>query len=451
MKKFSTLTAVATALQNGDLSAVELCHEVFSNIKKLNPVIHAYSDVLAETAEAEARASDQRRAQGETKGTLDGIPIAVKDIIDTTPAVCAAGLEHLSDYRPTQDADSVRLLRDAGAVITGVTETDRGAFGTTTLKVTNPLEPSRVVGGSSGGSGAVIAADMAFAALGTDTGGSIRIPSACCSVAGFKPTWGRVSTKGVMPLASSLDHVGPLARCVEDLQLVQAVLDPKLNDTQGSLADNLTIGIAEDYYADADDIIKLALDDVFNKLKAEKVNLSKVKIPTPHDIMSFDIIHAAKEIADYHTKAFPDIWPSYSELPRTTIELGLQCSDQDYQAAEKKRQHARATVDQALKEVDAIILPTLPTDAPFRDAEVISLGGSEVSVLEATLHYTCAFNQTGHPVVSIPAYIMQDGRSVNIQIVGAKDSDARLLDLARKIESLLAVTVDYQSIIDRHL
>ena len=227
---FETLSSISAKLGTGEIDSLGLTKSVLVDIDALNPRIGCYTDLLHDSAMKEAAASDERRSNGQVKGPLDGVPIAIKDLIDTTPARCSAGLEHLKNYRPATDATVVRRLREAGAVILGVTASDPGAFSTATPQVINPLAPERTAGGSSGGSGAAVASSLAFGAIGTDTGGSVRIPAACCSICGFKPTWGRVDATGVRPLAPSLDHIGTLARSVTDLQILQSIIDPSFDN-----------------------------------------------------------------------------------------------------------------------------------------------------------------------------------------------------------------------------
>lgn len=415
-----------------------------------NRRIGAYSQILEETALLEAAASDRRRSSGNCKGPLDGIPIAIKDLIDTYPAVCKAGLEHLAQYRPQEDAAVVRALREAGAVIVGVTETDPGAFSTDTPQVINPLAPDRTVGGSSGGSGAVLAAGLAFAALGTDTGGSVRIPAACCSVYGFKPTWGRVDATGIRPLAPSLDHVGSLARCVTDLGIVQSILDPAIGP-RGTDQDSgpLILGIAEEYFADAAYDVRSAMAQVLDQVGQDGWRLRKVFLPSPDEVVAFHMINLPKEAAAYHTEHFPDDWPSYPEIARHTVEMGNAISQGDYEKAEQRRRVASAAVDAALERVDAIILPTMPIDAPLRSAATLEVGGRMITKLEATIRYTSLFNQSGHPVVSMTAAILPGGRAVSIQLIGKKEQDGDLLMLAQRMERLLHVHVDYVSLLER--
>lgn len=445
---FAPIAIVTQHLADGSISAVALCLHMLTRIHDLDLSLGAYSQVLAETALAEAAAADERRKAGVVIGPLDGIPIAVKDLIDTRPAVCKAGLAHLADYVPAADAAVVAALRRAGAVMIGVTETDPGAFSTATPQTINPLDPRRTAGGSSGGSAAAVAAGLACAAIGTDTGGSIRIPAACCSIFGFKPSWGRVDMTGARPLAPSLDHLGSLTRSVADLTLLQSVLDPAL----GADVDRerrWTIGTSADYFKDAAPVVQSSFAAIIDDLRSKNVTLRSVALPCPGDVLAFHMVNLPKEAADYHTSKFPDAWPDYPEIARSTVEAGSRTSVEDYALSEDRRAHAIAMVDDALAEVDALILPTMPLDAPARDQHQVQVGRRNLTTLEATIWYTALFNQTGHPVVTLPAVLLADGRALSIQLVGKRDDDACLLALAKSIEQCLAVRVDYASMVER--
>lgn len=445
MPHFPTLVSAAAALRAKSVSARELLGEILDRIDRDDRFICAYSDLTRETAEREAADSELRHARNEALGPLDGIPVAVKDLIDTTPARCRAGLPHLVHYRPQRDADVVTLLRRAGAVIVGVLETDAGAFGTRTPQVINPIAPDLIAGGSSGGAGAAVSAGLAYAAIGTDTGGSIRIPAACCSVSGFKPTWGRVSTRGVRPLAQSCDHVGPLARSVADLQATQAVLDPRHMEVVEAPV-RLRIGVAPHYFGDADPLVAEAMAHVVSVLTGSRHAVREMRMPPPDAIMESHMVTVTREAATYHTEQFPGLWQAHPDIARDAIEFGRTLSDEDYALAQARRRQVADAVEALFAGLDVLILPTLPVDAPDRDAETVRLDGSEISVLAATIRYTAMFNHTGHPVVSIPAYRLPDGRALSIQIVGARHSDQRLLAFARLLEDILAVTVDYGSL-----
>lgn len=446
MSHFPTLVAAAAALRARSVSAPELLRDVLDRIARDDRFIRAYSDLTPETAEAEANAAELRHTRSEILSPLDGIPIAVKDLIDTTPAICRAGLPHLADYRPTRDADVVTLLRRAGAVIVGVLETDAGAFGTRTPQVINPVAPDLIAGGSSGGAGAAVCAGLAYGAIGTDTGGSIRIPAACCSVAGFKPSWGRVSAKGVLPLARSCDHVGPLARCVADLQAIQAVLDRAEGPPEPLASGALRIGVSPGYFADADPLVSKAMAQIVSMLQEARHLVYEIRMPLPEDIMHAHMVTVSREAATYHTENFPGLWQAHPDIARDGIELGRTFSDEDYALAQATRRRATGAVESLFETVDVLILPTLPMDAPARDVDTVALRGHRLPVLEATIRYTALFNHTGHPVVSSPAFRLADGRALSVQMVGARHSDQRLLAMARHLEDIFAVTVVYEDL-----
>lgn len=446
---FCTLAAIARHLDDGGTTARSLCEMMLERIRHFNPSIGAYSDLVAERALEDAEASDTRRRAGKALGPLDGVPIAIKDLVDTTPAYCKAGLDHLSQYRPDQDAFVVRQLRSAGAIILGVTETDAGAFGTSTPAVVNPLAPDRIAGGSSGGSAAVVAAGLAFAAIGTDTGGSIRIPSFCCSTYGFKPTWGRVSVDGIRALAPSLDHAGPMARCVADLRLLQAMLDPDVGGNNSAARQNLRIGFSPAYFEDADPLVKSAMAAVMDKLADAGLEMKEVPFPTPDEAMDVHMVNALKEIADYQTSHFGELWKGYPEVARVTVEVGNKIDAADFAAAERARHGLRSDVERVFSSVDVMVLPTLAMDAPLRSERDIQLNAKSYSVLAATVRYTALFNQTGHPVVAMPGHSMADGRALGIQLVGRMNADAELLWAAQTLERILEVSVDYRSILAR--
>ncbi len=445
---FAGLDKIAALLDSGQISARELAISVLQRIEKWCDV-GAYSDIVVDNALQQADAADNRRRQGQWLGPLDGVPVAVKDLIDTTPTRCSSGLSHLRDYRPAQDANIVRRLRVAGAVIVGVVHTDSGAFGTSTREVVNPLDPDRIVGGSSGGSGAALAAGLAYAAIGTDTGGSIRIPSACCSVCGFKPSWGRWPLEGIRPLAPSLDHVGPMARSVADLVALQDALAPD-GLTGPFPRRQLIVGIPHRYFADADPLVVSAMAKIAHSLAKNGMEVRPVGFPSAEEAMSLHMVTALAEIAKYHRSQFGDVWQSYPELARQTIVAADSISSEAYERAQLARIQMRNEVEKALEGFDMLVVPTMPMDVPTRDARDITIGDRAYAVLEATIRYTALFNQTGHPVVALPGLLLADGRAVGIQAVGKLHDDAALLVGARHIERTLAVRVDYNALLARH-
>jgi aspartyl-tRNA(Asn)/glutamyl-tRNA(Gln) amidotransferase subunit A len=433
-EQISTAAAAIAALVEGKVSAEELTTLCLGRIHTENARLQAVSDVLADAALAAARDIDQRRARNSPVGQLQGLPVLVKDLIDVTGAHGRAGLDFLSDYIATEDALLVRRLRKADAVILGVTETDSGAFLVTTPQTRHPHAPGRVVGGSSGGSAAAVAAGFGFAAIGTDTGGSIRIPAACCSLAGLKPSNGRVPLDGVRPLAWSLDHAGPLVASAVDLAAIADVLDPQFESTGGRAAPR-SIGYDPKYYRDA---VKEVRDDFERALKLLEEGgcvLRQLELPDPDHVLSFHMVNLPAEAAAYHFEAFPGRLDDYPAGVRAALEIADQTPSWRYVQSERQRSRARAAVDAALSQVDMLVAPTLPVLPPRVEDEVVATATGELPVLLAMIRYTCLFNQTGHPVVTVPVSRGAEGVGSSIQIVGQRDRDRDVVEFACLFES----------------
>lgn len=307
------------------VTATAVLRQAMRRIERWNPALGALTEVLAERAAKEALAVDSRRAQGQTLPEIAGMPIVVKDIIDTTPAVCSAGLPFLAGYRPRRDALVVRRLRRSGAVVLGVSATDPGAFGVRTPAVTHPQAPDHTVGGSSGGSAAAVAAGFCVAALGTDTGGSVRIPSACCLTVGFMPSPGRVPATGVRPLAWSLDHVGVMARQVADIVSLQRVLDARFTfagHLQGR--GRVRIGYDPGYFRDAAPEVSSGVSDALDAARKLGAKVDEVSLPNPDEATAVHTIIFCSEAAAYHLAAFPDRLDDYPPLARELFRLSAK-------------------------------------------------------------------------------------------------------------------------------
>ena len=438
------LTAAAAALERREVSSADLTDRALDRIERLNPRLCALSDVIADSARREAARADRRRARGVRMGPLAGISVAVKDIIDTTPAVCSAGLEFLSDFRPETDAKVVRQLRRAGAVILGVSASDPGAFGVRTAAVTHPQAPERTVGGSSGGSGAALAAGLAFAALGSDTGGSIRIPSACCVVAGLKPTRRRVSLEGVRPLVWSLDHVGPMTRSVRDLSLVQQVLDPRYRRTaRPAPRQPVRVGHAPAYHRDADPAIRTGFQSALDTCRELGAEIVEVGLPEPDDVIEIHGIIFCAESAAYHRSAFADRRDDYPPLVRRFLGYAEEHTGADYVTAMRRREELTRRVEALFDEVDILMVPTLPVLAPQRDAETLTLAGREHEFTLALVRYTCLFDHTGHPVVAMPVEVVGPGVAVSAQVVAPLARDGVAVGFAQQLEHAMGLRIDY--------
>ena len=438
---YGTLREAARALAQGRISARELTDAVLARIDALNPTLCAFTDILADQAQNEAARIDRQRASRVNLGPLAGIPVAIKDLIDTVPAICSGGLPFRVDHRPTRDAVVVRRLRHAGAIVVGVTATDPGAFGVRTAAVTHPLAPDRTVGGSSGGSGAALAAGLAYGALGTDTGGSIRIPAACCGITGLKPTFGRVSTVGVLPLASSLDHVGPMARSVSDLAPLAAALDPHYQETARlGRRRRFIVGYDPGYAADAEPLAATGLDRALalcGKLGGE---VRPVSLPKPADATETHLAIFCADAADFHLAAFPDRLSSYPPFARSMLQLANTLPGYRYRRALRHRARMRAALRTVFSEVDFVIVPTLPVPPPFKDAETVAVGGEQLDFTLALIRYTFIFDHTQNPVVSFPVLEAAPGIGASVQVVANTNRDADAVTFAGRLETLLSPT-----------
>lgn len=439
----STIATAAAALRRGTLSAVELTQWVLDRVRDLNPGIGAITDVLAESALREAARVDRRRSAGAKLAPLAGIPLAIKDIIDTTPAMCSAGLSFLNDYRPVDDAKVVRRLRRAGGVVIGVSATDPGAFGVRTPAVTHPHAPGRTVGGSSGGSAAALAAGFCLGALGTDTGGSIRIPSACCATAGFKPTRGRVSLNGVRPLVWSLDHVGPMTRRAADLEAIQSVIDPRFPRTQGARKRRPIVGYDPGYGADADAQVQAGLEAALAACAEFGASLRTVALPNPDEALDIHGIIFCAESAAYHRTEFPDRFDQYPTLVRQLFDMAMRSSGVDYVQAMRRREAITARTEALFEDVDFILVPTTPVLPPAVEAETVELAGRTCDYTFAMVRYTCLLDHTGHPVVAMPATIAASGLATSVQVIGPHHRDADVLAFATRLEEVLDLPIRY--------
>lgn len=441
---YPSLREAADALKRRRVSARELAEIVLQRIAELNPRIGAFTDEMAETALRDADRVDRKRRSGSTLGPLAGIPVGVKDLIDTTPAICSGGLPFLAGYRPSKDALAVRRLRRAGAIVVGVTATDPGAFDVRTLAVRHPQDPSLIVGGSSGGSGAALAAGLCYAALGTDTGGSIRIPSACCAVAGLKPTHGRVPLDGVRPLVWSLDHVGPMARRADDLALVHAALDPSAFRGRRSAAPG-TLAVAHDpaFPAHADPVVLDATRRAIEACADLGCRVREVALPRPDDVLEVHGTIFATEAAAYHMATFPQHRSEYSRLAREMFDFADKSRGVEYVRAYRRRDAFRQAMRALYREIDFLIVPTLPVPTPGRATETVRIGSRQYPVTLALIRYTCLFDHTGQPVVAMPSGTIRPGLSTGIQIVGGLGRDAETLAFASRLERALGLAVDH--------
>ncbi len=431
-----------------ELSPVEVARAQLDRIAVAGARLNAFLLVTTGRALAEARASEREIAAGRARGPLHGVPLALKDLFDVAGLPTTAGARILAANVAERDAGVVERLRGAGLVLVGKTHLHEFAFGTTSDNphhgpCRNPWDPGRSPGGSSGGNGAALAAGLCAAALGTDTGGSIRIPAAACGVAGLKPTLGRVSRRGVVPLSWSLDTVGPMARTVEDVALLMdAIAGPDPEDEAcvarpaESFARELEAGVSglalgvpgEWFFAGVEPGIVAAVEAALAALEREGAR--RVGVATPGMAEAHTAHHAilAVEAAAFHGRWLRERPDDYGDDVRRGLELGSLVPAVDYVNARRMQTVAQRTFAAALARADVLVTPALPV-APLRVGEPMS---REPEV--AWNRLLTPFNLAGLPAMSVPCGFDAAGLPVGLQVVGAPFAEARVLRVARAVE-----------------
>lgn len=412
-------------------SALARCKAFLDRIKAINPHVNAYSELLESSALDTAKEQD-----GQLSRELSGLCAAIKDNVNTVPAVAKAGLRFLSDHRPQSDSTVVDALRNCGAIVLGVTETDSGAFGVTTPQVRNPIYPDRYAGGSSGGSAVAVAADLCDFAIGTDTGGSIRIPAACCGIFGFKPTAGSVPLAGVRPLTISYDHIGPLSKNLDIIKSVMIAIGGEPGARPITENPIPTIAIPWTALEECEPAVLRALRD-FAQVKGRLgLKFETVELPPFDTLLDLHISLSLKEAADlYH-----DISDAqFDQLPDVAVEslkIGEAVSDNQHELLLKQRPELLADLEAVFELVDYLIVPTLPVLPPKRKAETVPIAESEIDIVSTLIRYTAIFNQSGHPVLAFPWAAPEADIVSSLQLIGPKSSDLDLLDFARNTLAL---------------
>lgn len=446
-----TIMGAAEALGRKRLGAVELTQAYLARIERLNPALNAYVTVTAERALADARRAGDEIARGDQRGPLHGIPIGLKDIVQTAGIRTTCGSKVHGDWVPDDDAAVTRALASAGAVLLGKQSTHEYAFGVTTNNphygpTRNPWNRDRIPGGSSGGAGASVAAHLACAAIGTDTGGSIRIPAAVCGVVGLKPTFGRVSKAGVFPMSYLFDHVGPLTRTVEDAAIVLGAIagydaaDPTtvpvpVSDYRGSLARGvrgLRIGVPRTrLFAPIDPGVLAAVDAAIATLARLGATVRDVEIPELPTAAMFDLIIG--EAKDIHADAIANRLDDLGADLRLYLTAPNDASTSAPAALRAIRDYT-AALRAVLVDVDVLALATCPVGAPAIGADLVDVGGVEMQTFFAMSLWTAPFNAAGLPALSIPCGVDAAGMPVGLQLVGRPFDEATVLRAGRAYE-----------------
>jgi aspartyl-tRNA(Asn)/glutamyl-tRNA(Gln) amidotransferase subunit A len=442
-----TIGGLSHKIRDRSISPVELTHDCLDRIERLNPTLNAFITVTAESALERARLAEREVYRGHYLGPLHGIPIGLKDIIDVAGVPTTAASALFKDRIPTEDAQVVRRLRSGGAIFLGKQNLHEFAYGGSSMisffgEVHNPWDPTRIAGGSSGGSAASVAAGLGFAAVGTDTAGSIRLPAAYCGIVGLKPTYGRVSTRGVVPLSSSYDYVGPLTTTVYDAALMAQVMSdydspnpsadkpvPSLISAFDEMPENLRVGVPrtfffDDLHPEIANAIEKAID-IFRQLNAEIRDI-KLEVSTDRKLASAEAYAYHKEFVEHS----PEL---YQPATLARIQSGAPISAPDALQASRDLQASRHAIQEIFHEVDVLLTPTVPIPPPLiadLREHPENLRPQELLMLRNTR----PFNVWGIPTISIPCGFTKDGMPIGLQLAAAPWHGIVLLQAAQAYE-----------------
>ena len=442
---------IAASLRRGDLTAGDLLERLLARIDATEPHVKAYITMCADDARSEAEQAQRELDAGHDKGVLHGLPVSIKDLIETGGLRTTYGSPIYHDHVPERDATVVRKLREAGAIVVGKTNTHEFALGGITPPTRNPFDLARIPGGSSGGSAAAIAAGSALLSLGSDTGGSIRIPASYCGVVGHKPTYGLVSRIGVFPESWSLDHVGPITRHVEDAAvLLNAIAgfdpdDPNSADRAGpdylaGIDDGvagLTVGVPANHFSDdLNGDVEAAMRAAVEHLERLGATIREITVPAVDEMLAAHAAIDLAEIAANHRRIYAEHHERYLEETKPFVELGLFVRVTTYIDAMRLRPRLLNGVLDAMAGVDVLVVPSQPAVAPRAGAPVVAIDdGRDEDVLTAMVRFLAMFNLTGQPAVSVCCGYDTAGLPIGLQVVGRPFEDAIVLRVAQAYQT----------------
>ena len=441
-----SIAEASDLLRRKEISPVELTNACLARIEQLDSSINAFITVMHDSALAQAQEAENEIHAGNWRGPLHGVPIGLKDLIDTAGVKTTCGSALFKDRVPAEDAEIVRRLQSAGAVLIGKQNMQEFAYGGTSTSsffgpVHNPWNVDHIAGGSSGGSAAAVAAGMCFAAIGTDTGGSVREPAAFCGIVGLKPTYGRISTRGVFPLSPSLDHVGPLCRNVTDTALLlQAIAGYDKLDTTSvdwpvdSYADALEqkhkprLGIVRRPFFDGlDEEIATAMNEALKQLSDLSSDMTEIDLPpTPSAVLGPEVyaVHAK------HLTTSPEL---YGRWIRERLKQAAAVNTVAYVEARQELDRVRRSINEVFSQVDLLVTPTTPVP-PITITEALNMSPDPAG--ELWLRNTRPFNVYGLPTISVPCGFTRAGLPIGLQIAGPNFTEASLLSFAYTFEQI---------------
>jgi aspartyl-tRNA(Asn)/glutamyl-tRNA(Gln) amidotransferase subunit A len=450
---YLSIAEQASLMRARTVSPVEVTEAHLARIERLNPALNAFVTVMADAARAAARAAEAELAAGRWRGPLHGVPIGLKDIFDTARVRTTHGSSFFRDNVPAEDAESVRRLKAAGAVPIGKCNTHEFAAGSTTDNpwygaTRNPWALDRSPGGSSGGSGAAVAAFLCPGATGTDTGGSIRSPAACCGIVGLKPTYGRVSLRGIHPNATSLDHAGPLARTARDAGLLLGAMAgydrhdptsadvpvPDYTETIDAGVGGLRLARCPDLHlVELDGAVARALDQAIGVLAGLGARVETAAFPLASELGATARALSRGELITLHRARFDAHPEGYGAELRPRMEDARAVTLDDYVRACRMREALRRELDELFGVVDALVLPVAPCEAPWIATAASRVNGKDVP-FAAGVALRQPWNVTGLPAVAVPIGFGETGLPLAMQIVGPAWSEAGILRIAHAYE-----------------
>lgn len=452
MKPYNlTITDAGPLIQRRELSPVELTRSCLDRIREVDDRVKAFVVVLEDAAMEAAEHAEKELSDGRYRGPLHGIPVGIKDLYDIAGVPTTASSQVRADYVPTEDSATVASLRDAGAIIVGKTHTHEFAYGITTPTTRNPWDLERVPGGSSGGSGAAIAAGECLMAMGSDTGGSIRIPASACGTVGLKPTYGRASRFGVTSLSWSLDHVGPLSRTVRDAALVLGVIagtdrrDPATVDVpipdytaglDGGVS-GLVVGLPTNFFFDdVDPEVEQAVRRAVEVLEQDGARIQEVELPHAEQYMAVEFGICLPEASAYHQAMLRSRGHLYTEEVRLLLETGELVLATDYIKALRVRSVIQEGWRQAFQGLDVLVAPSLPTPAAIAGQETVTWpSGTEEPIINAYVRLSCPADITGLPALTVPCGSNSQGLPIGLQVIGKPFDETTVLRVGHAYEA----------------
>jgi len=448
------ITDLANKLKTLEISPVRIVEGCLSRIEQINPKLNAFVTTATNSALHDAKVAEDEIRAGKYRGPLHGIPVGIKDIVDTSNIKTTYGSAIYQNHVPTNDATIVYRLKEAGAIILGKTNTHEFAFGITTNNMhygptRNPWDPSRIPGGSSGGSAAAVAASLCSAAIGTDTGGSIRIPSAFCGVVGLKPTYGRVSTSGVFPLATGMDHVGTIASTVKDnaimLQTIagfddsdpRSLMIPVPNFSQGldEPIDDMTIATSPNLIPEVmDPQVLSAYQSAISKVEDLGARILERDLKGTESILPTSTKLLTAEAAAQHAELLTKYSDKYDPKLVERFKSGQKVTTSEYIQALRKSELIRRALETLFNDAELLITPSVQILPPKIDQEIVTIGSEHTDMNSCCVRFSRLANITGTPALAMPYGYSTDGLPLSIQLMAPRLHETKLLRFAYALE-----------------